>query len=284
VYNGEPYLVRALNSLVAQENVDFELVIADNCSTDATEEVCRDLARHDPRVRYIRRPENVGVHANHNMLVHETHGELIAYAASDDEYCSSRLYELEEALRNSPESVLAFSAAAEIDPSGQIVRRWHNQCRTDHIDPSVRVYDLFARHHPFLQFYGLIRRDVLVQTRLQPQLKSGDRMLLAELALRGKFAFVPNELLFWRQHPEKTSAVMGARAFHLAGGLAMPNVDEGRFLLTAIARTPLENVARMRCYFALRAWARRNAVPMMRNLARAAIDTPRALVNRGTNR
>src|ERR1044072_4547572 len=58
VYNGEPYLEGALRSVLSQKGVDFELVIADNCSTDGTEELCRELARTDPRVRYLRGERN----------------------------------------------------------------------------------------------------------------------------------------------------------------------------------------------------------------------------------
>ena len=54
VYNGERYVAEALASLLAQDYTDFELVIGDNGSTDATEEICRAVARGDDRVRYLR--------------------------------------------------------------------------------------------------------------------------------------------------------------------------------------------------------------------------------------
>src|SRR5947208_2594281 len=86
VYNGEPFLARSITSLLAQQDADFELVIADNASTDGTEEICREFARTDPRVRYLRRDTNVGVIENHNRIVHETTGEFFSFAAADDEY------------------------------------------------------------------------------------------------------------------------------------------------------------------------------------------------------
>ena len=45
VYNGEPYLDTALKAVLDQQGVDFELWIGDNCSTDGTEEICREAAR-----------------------------------------------------------------------------------------------------------------------------------------------------------------------------------------------------------------------------------------------
>ena len=54
VYNGEKYLARALDSLLAQSFKDFEIVISDNASTDRTAEICRSYQNKDARVRYFR--------------------------------------------------------------------------------------------------------------------------------------------------------------------------------------------------------------------------------------
>lgn len=52
VYNGERFLARAIDTLLAQTYRDFELLIVDNASTDGTEEICRAYADRDPRVHY----------------------------------------------------------------------------------------------------------------------------------------------------------------------------------------------------------------------------------------
>ena len=69
VFNGEDYLAEALESLLAQTFTDFELIISDNASTDGTEQICRRYAARDPRVHYVRQPRNLGISANHNVLV-----------------------------------------------------------------------------------------------------------------------------------------------------------------------------------------------------------------------
>ncbi|EGJ33310.1 MULTISPECIES: glycosyltransferase [Moorena] len=48
VYNGEEFLREALDSILAQTFEDFELIISDNCSTDATEEICRGASHFCP--------------------------------------------------------------------------------------------------------------------------------------------------------------------------------------------------------------------------------------------
>src|SRR5687768_698587 len=67
VYNGEPFIVEALDSLLAQTFEDFEIVICDNASTDGTEEICRMYAEKDERIRYFRNRTNYGYINNFNL-------------------------------------------------------------------------------------------------------------------------------------------------------------------------------------------------------------------------
>src|SRR5262245_33646269 len=61
VRNGAKTIGAVAESVLGQKFGDLELLISDNASTDDTEAVCRDLVRADPRVRYQRHPENVGL-------------------------------------------------------------------------------------------------------------------------------------------------------------------------------------------------------------------------------
>ena len=61
VYNGENYLAELLDALLGQSYEDFELVISDNASTDATAEICRHYEKRDSRIRFFRQPSNVGL-------------------------------------------------------------------------------------------------------------------------------------------------------------------------------------------------------------------------------
>ncbi|MDP7268439.1 MAG: glycosyltransferase, partial [Pirellulales bacterium] len=64
VFNGEAFLSQAIQSLLEQTYVDFELIISDNTSTDGTESICRKYALQDSRIRYVRNSENVGLESN----------------------------------------------------------------------------------------------------------------------------------------------------------------------------------------------------------------------------
>ena len=60
VFNGERYLAEAIESLLAQSFSDFELLILDNASTDATKRICADFCSRDQRIRYTRNAANIG--------------------------------------------------------------------------------------------------------------------------------------------------------------------------------------------------------------------------------
>lgn len=84
VFNGEKYIREALDSLLAQTFTDFELIISDNASTDGTEAICREYVKKDPRIRYVRQPENRGGAANFWFLLDEAWSEYFIWAACDD--------------------------------------------------------------------------------------------------------------------------------------------------------------------------------------------------------
>src|ERR1051326_2036095 len=92
VYNGQQFLEEAINSLLAQTYSDFELIISDNASTDATEQICRAHAAADPRIRYYRNDKNRGPVWNLNRVFELARGELFKWAAHDD-VCAPTLVE-----------------------------------------------------------------------------------------------------------------------------------------------------------------------------------------------
>ncbi len=86
VYNGEPFIREALDSLLAQTFTNFELIISDNGSTDATEAICKEYAEKDVRIRYVRQGENRGAVANFWFVLNEAVGEYFMWAAADDRW------------------------------------------------------------------------------------------------------------------------------------------------------------------------------------------------------
>src|SRR4051812_40201078 len=88
VFNGARFLERAIDTTLSQDFTDFELVISDNASTDATEDICRSYLARDPRIRYERLPQNRGAAWNFgNVLVRaDPSSRYFKWSAADDEH------------------------------------------------------------------------------------------------------------------------------------------------------------------------------------------------------
>ena len=84
VFNGEHYIHKALDSLLAQTFIDFELIISDNASTDGTEIICRKYAANDERIRYFRQTTNQNAYLNFQFVLDKALGEYFMWAAADD--------------------------------------------------------------------------------------------------------------------------------------------------------------------------------------------------------
>ena len=83
-YNRAASLKRAVESVLAQDYKNLELVISDNASTDETKDICEDYSRQDSRVRYIAQPVNKGGAANFQAVLDESRGEFFMWLADDD--------------------------------------------------------------------------------------------------------------------------------------------------------------------------------------------------------
>ena len=91
VYNGERFLARSLDSLLAQTMPDFELIISDNASIGWMQNLPGVRIR-DRRIRYVRNEHNVGVYRNFNKVFELSRGNHFKWAAADD-FAEPRLLE-----------------------------------------------------------------------------------------------------------------------------------------------------------------------------------------------
>jgi glycosyltransferase involved in cell wall biosynthesis len=208
VYNGERYLRQALDSLLEQSFTDYELVILDNASTDGTAAIALEYAARDVRIRYHRNAENIGAARNFNLAFELTSGRYFKWAADDDLIGPGFLERCVAALEGEPRSVLAYAKARIIDERGEPVVDYDPGFATDAQRVSARFASMLTEHKCF-QIFGVIRRDALEQTRLIGLHAHGDGVLLAHLALLGRFVEVPEFLFLPRRHPGHSSRMIG---------------------------------------------------------------------------
>lgn len=108
VYNGERYIVEALDSLLAQDYENFELIISDNASTDRTQGICLEYTSRDKRIRYYRNETNMGALWNFNRVFELSSGEYFMWASHDDLWRPHFISELVGLLEATPSAVLAM--------------------------------------------------------------------------------------------------------------------------------------------------------------------------------
>lgn len=84
VYNGERDISKVIGVFLSQTYTNFELIISDNASIDQTEKICREYAKNDIRVKYLRQTENRGALFNFKYVLEVAKGDYFMWAASDD--------------------------------------------------------------------------------------------------------------------------------------------------------------------------------------------------------
>jgi glycosyltransferase involved in cell wall biosynthesis len=206
VYNGARFLRQALDSLLAQDYTDFELIISDNASTDATPQICADYAARDPRFRYFRAEENRGAVWNHRRVVELARGPFFKWAAHDDECAPSLLRRCVQTLAAAPDSVvLVYPQAEIIDEHGRVIVHYRTSIECRDARPHRRLGRVVAAVELGTPMYGVARTSVLRRTRLIDVFASSDFVFLAEMALLGEIWELPEPLLRKRFHPGRAT-------------------------------------------------------------------------------
>lgn len=271
VYNGENYLPRTLESIITQDYEDFEVVISDNASSDATREICLDYAKSDERIRYLRQETNVGAAENYNIVYRESVGELFKWATHDDVLFPGFLSRCIEGLDEHPRAVLAYPRYVPIDSDGNRGTPGDPRPELSSLDPAVRLKrviwqrSIWRRNNTFPMF-GVIRSEAIEATRLHGKYTGEDRTFLAELALQGPFHEVSEVLLGYRFHDEQSMALAGTQSGlshsregwfdpSREGAITFPTWRRHREYATATLRAPLSRGEKVRCLGVLASWA-----------------------------
>jgi glycosyltransferase involved in cell wall biosynthesis len=260
VYNGQNFMSEALDGLLAQTYDDFELIISDNASTDATQEIARSYAAQDRRIRYIRQPRNIGAAPNHDFVVRDARGELFKWAAHDDLFAPALLSRCVQELDSRPDVVLCHADMATVDQDGHTIAEYEYGLRTASPHAPERFRSLLFTDGGD-DFYGVIRTDVMRRIAPHDSYHNSGRKLVAELSLHGRFHQVPELLFFRREHPGRGDNSGSVRA--VCANLNPRRADQsaarlmGEYVLgyvTAIHRAPLSAGDRRRCYQHLLEW------------------------------
>ena len=236
-YNAARHIETAIRSVLAQSLDDFEFVVVDDASTDATPEIAARLAAADPRLRVHRMPENGGNAVARNTGIGLTRAALIAMQDADDIAHPDRLARQVAAIEADPGCLLVAASVHWIDPEGRI---FGTQI-TDYDTAMLRWVLCFKMR--LIQSTFLFRRTLpdgspaLYDASMR---QTQDYDLLARLIQAGGVRCLPDVLAGYRMHPDQVSSVerspQSRRALEIGAALR-------RALLPADVAAALDPVA-----------------------------------------
>jgi glycosyltransferase involved in cell wall biosynthesis len=111
-------LPKTLDSIQGQSFTDFEWIISDDCSTDNTQEICLEYARHDSRIKYFRNDHNLGMPGNLNVSLKKAQGNYLANLHDGDVYRSGLIEKWKKALDDFPTAGFVFNAYRVVNEDG----------------------------------------------------------------------------------------------------------------------------------------------------------------------
>lgn len=200
-YNQRQYVESAMRAAFAQTYSPLEILVSDDASKDATQDVIRAIAAgyagpHSLRVNF--NPENLGVAAHVNRLFELANGGLVVLAAADDLSHPERVARLVEAWRTrEPQPWALHSSARVIDETGHSLGRYVGRLRGRENDTAMLV-----RHYRGALLLGATtaydRRLQEFFGPLQAGLPVEDVPLTVRAAMLGRVAYVDEDLVDYR--------------------------------------------------------------------------------------
>ena len=212
VFNGAQYIREAIDSLLAQTFADFELIISDNASADATQEICEKYAEQDPRIRYVRQSKNIGAIANFKFVLDQARAKYFMWAAHDDRLgTDTTLFNLVTALDDGYElaapDVDLFNEAKGTTQRGLLSSVFTGKGRN--------AFTRLALKYPSYMIYGLFVKNRLKESYIYLEqsfdLKCfGEGVFVHAISANLKCSFVANSLLIYRRHSTNVSSTTPA--------------------------------------------------------------------------
>ena len=243
VRNGERTVGRAIRTVLDQDYTHLELVISDNTSDDGTEEICRQLARSDTRVRYIRQPENIGLIPNFYAVLHQGRGTYFKWMGDDDWLAPTFVRRCVEVFEGDPELLVVTTRQGHVGPDGRVVSTGYDRDELRSPRPLERfkglLYVLAESDVDLDVLYGMVRPGI-VAALPRPVVMHEDQVFAARLALAGPFRHIDEILSYRDQPPFGTHAATARRLGIPVWQARVPNLVLCRELSIAVQEVGLD--------------------------------------------
>lgn len=185
LYNEARFVKDSLNSILALDYPNLEIIISDNASTDETLSICQMLVGERVNVIIHQFENNRGAAENFRYVLNAAKGKYFMWASGHDLWAPNLISESVTLLETTPTAVIAFGSSIWIDENSQQLPKFFGYTDTRGMNSLARFFTIyFGNMHPIL---GVIRKAALNQTRSIATAVGADLILLSELVLQGDF-------------------------------------------------------------------------------------------------
>ncbi len=199
------HLKEMIESVLNQSFKDFEfLLLNDSPECTRLDDIVEEYRKRDPRIKYFKNNKNLGISRSRNILLEKASGEYIAIFDHDDISDSTRLQKEVAYLDANRDVGLVSSFATVIDPQGKEERKKSYPVDNKTIKRKL-MYECVVLHSG-----AMIRRSIMVDNNIRWEgafSPCEDYMLFVRLMGVTMFHNLPECLLFYRRHPNQTSAL-----------------------------------------------------------------------------
>lgn len=194
VYNREKLLPECIESVLASTFQDFEYIIVDDQSTDASHEVALKYAKQDPRIRVYRNETNLGDYPNRNQAASYANGLYLKYVDSDDIIYPHGLEVMVRCMEQFPEAGYGLAARIPMKQRPYPVM----------LAPRDAYLAHYNKTHPIFvssPLSSVIRRHVFESVGRFPVARmTSDSEMWHKLSLRFPVLLMPQGLVWYREH------------------------------------------------------------------------------------
>ncbi len=207
VYNAERYLQECLDSCVHQTLAEIEIILIDDCSTDASGGICDRYAVHDARIRVFHNSKNIGEGASRNKGIETATGEYLGFVDADD-YLDNDFYEKLYGAAKAADADIAKGGFMKMYPGGALEKQEKMNAKIRFgLKQGLPLFGLFTCEHTT----AVYRRDSVVANGHirypDLQIAPDDVFLLKVTYFMRSIAMVPDAYYYYRQHTESVSAL-----------------------------------------------------------------------------
>ncbi|HEX3730349.1 MAG TPA: glycosyltransferase family A protein [Opitutaceae bacterium] len=209
-YGYARFLPEAIESVLAQDFGDFELVISDDASPDASGEILRDFAARDPRIRAHVQPRNLGMVVNWNWCLAQARAPYVKFIFGDDRLNSRQaLGRMAVALDTHPQVTMVASGRLILDEGSNSIEIW-DALGTAGVKPGREVISrcLRADRNLIGEPSAVMFRRAAGARGFDPELRQiVDEEMWFHLLSAGDLAYVPDPLCAFRRHGNQQTVV-----------------------------------------------------------------------------